>query len=79
MSKQEVDRYTIRMPGQATSYYYGYTRWMEIRQEAERVLGSKFNLKSFHDFMLAQGLLPSNLLREAVIGDYVKGVNRAGL
>ena len=33
MARQEVDRYTFRAPGQATSYFYGYTRLIATRQE----------------------------------------------
>lgn len=68
---EEVERYTFRMPGQAPSYFDGYTRLMEIRQEAEKALGPKFNVQRFHDFILSQGLLPPNLLRKAVMEDFV--------
>ena len=71
MAMQEVERYTYRAPGQATSYFCGYQRLMEIRTEAELMLGDKFEKKAFHDFILAQGLLPAKLLREAVITDFV--------
>jgi Bacterial protein of unknown function (DUF885) len=63
---EEVDRFTFRMPGQAVSYFDGYTRLREIRSEAEKALGSKFNVQHFHDFILSQGLLPPDLLRKAV-------------
>ena len=43
MARQEVDRYTFRAPGQATSYFYGYTRLMELRAEVEKALGPKFD------------------------------------
>ena len=39
MARQEVERYTFRSPGQATSYFYGYTRWMQLRSQAETALG----------------------------------------
>jgi uncharacterized protein (DUF885 family) len=71
MAIQEVERYTFRAPGQATSYYCGYTRLMEIRADAERVLGKKFNKRDYHDFILSQGLLPPTLLREAVMKEFV--------
>ena len=32
MARQEVERYTFRSPGQATSYFYGYLRWMELKR-----------------------------------------------
>lgn len=72
MAKQEADRYTFRAPGQATSYFYGYMQWMKLREEAERKMGSDFNLKGFHDFCLAQGLLPPDLLKQAVNEEFIK-------
>ena len=68
---EEVERYTFRSPGQAPSYFDGYTRLLEIRQSAEKALGPKFNLQRFHDFILSQGLLPPNLLRKAVMETFV--------
>jgi uncharacterized protein (DUF885 family) len=68
---QEVQRYTFRSPGQATSYFCGYTRLMELRQETERALGPKFDRRTYHDFLLAQGLLPPSLLRKAVFEEFV--------
>lgn len=70
-ANQEVERYTFRAPGQATSYFYGYTRLVQLRADVEQTLGAKFNQKAFHDFILAQGLLPPDLLREAVLKDFV--------
>jgi len=73
MALQEVQRYTFRSPGQATAYFCGYTRLMELRAETERALGPKFNRKAFHDFLLAQGLLPPALLRKAVMEEFIPG------
>ncbi len=70
-AKQEVERYTFRSPGQANSYFYGYTRLLQLRKETERALGKKFNQKKFHDFILSQGLLPPDLMRQAVLRDFV--------
>jgi uncharacterized protein (DUF885 family) len=64
---QEVDRYTFRAPAQATAYYYGYLRILELRGAAEKQLGSRFDPLTFHDTILAQGLLPPDLLRKAVL------------
>ena len=72
---EEVERYTFRMPGQAPSYFDGYTRLLALRQDAEKALGPKFNVQRFHDFILSQGLLPPNLLRKAVMEDFVKEAN----
>ncbi len=68
---EEVERFTFRMPGQAVSYFDGYTRLLEIRQATEKALGPKFNVQKFHDFVLSQGLLPPDLLRKAVMEDFV--------
>jgi ketosteroid isomerase-like protein len=78
MANQEVERYTFRMPAQATSYFYGYTRLSELRADTERELGAKFDQQKFHDFILGQGLLPPALLRKAVFADFIgKPVDRA--
>jgi uncharacterized protein (DUF885 family) len=68
---EEVERFTFRAPGQANSYFYGYTRLLELREETEKALGKKFVAKNFHDFILAQGLLPPHLLRQAVQKDFI--------
>jgi len=70
-SRQEIDRYTFRAPGQATSYFYGYTKLMELRAETEIKLGKKFNRQAFNDFVIGQGLLPPTLLREAVETSFI--------
>jgi uncharacterized protein (DUF885 family) len=70
-AKEEVERFTYRSPGQANSYFYGYTRLLDLRREVEAALGAKFNQKRFHDFILAQGLLPPDLMRKAVLEQFV--------
>ena len=72
MTGQEVERYTFRSPAQATSYFYGYTKMRALRDEVEKAQGKKFDARSFHDFVLAQGLLPPKLLREAVVKQFAK-------
>jgi uncharacterized protein (DUF885 family) len=76
MTNQEVERYTFRAPGQATSYFYGYTRLLELRGDVEKALGKKFNQQTFHDFILSQGMLPPDLLRKAVFSEFVPQVER---
>jgi len=63
----EVDRYTFRAPAQATAYYYGYLRLLELRDAAEKQLGARFDPLTFHDTILAQGLLPPDLMKRAVL------------
>jgi uncharacterized protein (DUF885 family) len=70
-AQQEVERYTYRSPGQATSYYHGYSKLLALRRDAESALGRKFDQKKFHDFILAQGLLPPDLMRKAVMEEFV--------
>jgi uncharacterized protein (DUF885 family) len=64
---EEVDRFTFRMPAQATAYFYGYTRLLELREAAQKQLGDRFDPRAFHDLILAQGLLPPDLLRKTVL------------
>ena len=71
MAKQEVDRYTVNSPGQAGSYFYGYSRILQLRAETELALGDKFNRRAFNDFLLDQGLLPPDLLGKAVREQFV--------
>jgi uncharacterized protein (DUF885 family) len=70
-AKEEVERFTYRAPGQANSYFYGYTRLLSLRKEVESRLGARFNQKKFHDFILSQGLLPPDLMRKAVLENFV--------
>ena len=70
-AKEEVERFTFRAPGQANSYFYGYTRLLALRKETEAALGSKFDQRKLHDFILSQGLLPPDLMRKAVLDGFV--------
>src|SRR5262245_5879017 len=72
MATQEVERYTFRAPGQATSYFYGYSRLLALRSDVEKTLAARFDARQFHDFVLAQGLLPPRLLRKAVMEEFVE-------
>lgn len=71
MAKSETDRYVFRMPGQAAAYFHGYQALLSLRQQTELALGERFDRQRFHDFVLAQGLLPSNLLERAVLDEFV--------
>jgi uncharacterized protein (DUF885 family) len=66
----EVDRY-ISWPGQALSYKLGEMSIRALRTEAEAALGERFDLRSFHDAVLAQGSVPLPLL-EAQIHNYIE-------
>ena len=71
MTKQELDRYEFRMPGQAGSYYYGYRKLVDLRIETELALGDRFNEKAFNDFLLSQGIIPLELIGEAVREQFI--------
>lgn len=68
---EEVERFTYRSPGQANSYFYGYTKLLQLRKDTQAALGRRFDAKKFHDFLLAQGLLPPDLMRKAVMEDFI--------
>ena len=70
-AQNEVERYTYRMPGQATAYYYGYNKMQSLRLQTELALQDDFDQKAFHDFVLAQGILPPDILRDAVMNEFV--------
>jgi uncharacterized protein (DUF885 family) len=57
----EIDRY-IAWPGQATSYYLGEMAIRAARAKAEKELGPKFNIRAFHDAVLATGSVPLPVL-----------------
>lgn len=71
LASSEVDRYTFRAPGQATSYYFGLIKLEALRTRTEILMGKRFNQRAFHDFILQQGLVPPDLLSEAVIQEFV--------
>jgi uncharacterized protein (DUF885 family) len=63
----EVDRY-IAWPAQALSYKMGQMKILELRERAQRELGTKFDLRAFHDAVLDQGPLPLDLLETKING-----------
>jgi Bacterial protein of unknown function (DUF885) len=76
-ARSEVERYTFRAPGQATSYFYGYAKLVALRAETEAALGSAFDARAFHDFILDQGLVPPDALRSAVLERFVPAARSA--
>jgi uncharacterized protein (DUF885 family) len=59
--QSETDRY-IAWPAQALSYKLGQLKFRELRERAQKELGSKFSIRAFHDEMLDGGTLPLDLL-----------------
>ncbi|WOT04059.1 DUF885 domain-containing protein [Shewanella youngdeokensis] len=65
----EVERY-MAIPGQALSYKVGQLKILALRAQAEKELGSKFDLKAFHDQILTTGSLPMEVM-ELKVNDWI--------
>jgi uncharacterized protein (DUF885 family) len=61
----EIDRYII-WPGQATAYMLGMLEIQRLRAEAEQKLGSRFDIKAFHDRVLEDGGVPLGYLNQKI-------------
>ena len=63
-SQREIERYCAS-PGQACSYKIGQNEWARLRRRAEAELGSKFEIRQFHE-ILKEGVMPLDLLDQCV-------------
>ena len=61
----EIDRY-LAVPGQATAYMIGSLEIQKLRRDAERQLGTRFDIKSFHDVVLRDGAVTLPMLQKAL-------------
>ena len=64
-----VERHVV-MPSQATAYKIGMLKILELREKAKQALGSKFDIREFHDVILSRGELPLNVL-ETMVDNYI--------
>jgi uncharacterized protein (DUF885 family) len=70
----EVERYAV-YPGQACSYMIGELKILELREKAQKALGSRFALREFHNVVLRAGSVPLQVL-ESQVDAYVNAVLR---
>jgi hypothetical protein len=77
-AEQEIKRYTERMIGQAPAYFYGAQQFLGLRSEVEKFLGKRFDAQKLHDFILAQGALPPNLMRQVVLDSAPRHLSSGG-
>lgn len=68
----EIDRYVV-MPGQACAYMLGQLKIVELRDKAQRALGSRFSPKAFHNEVLMTGTVPLPIL-ERQVDAYIRSV-----
>jgi len=64
-STSAIERYIV-MPGQATAYKIGMLKIQELRARAKEQLGDKFDIREFHDLILAGGPVPLSVLDDVV-------------
>ena len=72
----EVDRYIV-WPGQATAYMLGMLEIQRLREQAQRELGARFDIRAFHDRILENGSVPLPALR-ANVERWIAAVKRGG-
>lgn len=64
-AKNQIERYMV-LPAQALSYKLGAMKILELRQQAQNALGSRFNIQQFHEVVIGHGTLPLPILEAQV-------------
>ena len=75
-AEAEVDRYLV-WPGQATAYKIGELRILSLRERAQAALGSRFDIRRFHNAIIDHGALPLTVL-DQLVDDWIEGERRRG-
>jgi uncharacterized protein (DUF885 family) len=60
-----IERYIV-YPGQATAYMVGRLKISELRDKAEKALGARYDIRRFHDIVLAGGPVPLDVLEDRI-------------
>lgn len=63
--RKAIERYIV-YPGQATAYMIGKLKIMELRERASEAFGEDFDIRQFHELVLANGPVPLSILEEQV-------------
>ena len=63
--RKAIERYAV-YPGQATAYMIGKLKIMELRERAREAFGEDFDIRQFHELVLANGPVPLSILEEQV-------------
>lgn len=69
-ARKMVERHIV-MPSQATAYKIGMLKILELREKAKQELGDQFDIRQFHDVVLANGPVPLNIL-EQFVDEYIQ-------
>lgn len=75
VATREVDRYIVN-PGQATSYYIGLLKILELRDKAKKELGESFDLRAFHDALITSGAVSLPAL-ETLVDSWIAETKRS--